>query len=321
MKKYFIYDSLLKLKFEKMIYSEVTEFLSKIPEDKLTFIHCWQKGQVDWLPIKEVEDFKTFFNKGLSVAPVNNIDLSEKTYVPGTTGIHRIEAIISHQIDLQATPNLETENLITENPQGSSLNQIPASSPTPEKGKLNLKLKPKISTNSSLAKSSSLSNNSEGLNSSVSTANSAIIQTPEVSLQTTTKPQTSAMEFSASSLEVSNAAEIREPTGRERRKHPRFEIKLRVIVTNKKNTFLTFTKDVSLGGLQLINEIPEYIFEGESEVFINGPNNKDSIKFKCKAIGDQQHKTRLQFEHSDAKLVEKLQLWIDLFIRPNAKAI
>jgi hypothetical protein len=112
-----------------------------------------------------------------------------------------------------------------------------------------------------------------------------------------------------------------EDGGAERRKFPRFDIKLRVIITNKKSTFLTTCKDVSVGGMLLAHTIPDKIFTNDEEVdvFISAPQGKESIQFRCIPRGDLQNKKRIEFIHKDTARMRTLATWINECIKPFAK--
>lgn len=106
------------------------------------------------------------------------------------------------------------------------------------------------------------------------------------------------------------------PQGAERRVHPRYEVKLRVIIKAEKNTFLTFTKDLSLGGLNLMSEVPEYIFKSEVEIYITAPDGKNMVMFKCSPVASQLGKSRLRFTNIQTEKQKILETWVNNYIKP-----
>lgn len=324
MKKYFLYDSQTKVQHQKLTIDEVANIFNQTLPSARENLYGWYKGQADWLPLREIQEFAFLY----SIEPRAefediNYDPTEKTQIPTFTGIYNLEKLVeTSQITYEKEPTLTiTQEIIKPEPVLApvSNNQVNTSisSPTKQKLELKIKIQPKVSTTQAIPQTQPITSSSVPVN-RVTPPESVNSVESNLSLNNIS-PLTSNPSVQQLTSE-SQALPEKELTGRERRKFTRYDVKLRVIITNKKNTFLTFTKDVSLGGLQLMNDIPEYIFQGESEVFISGPNNRDNIKFKCKAIGDNQHKSRLQFEDSDQVLLEKLQLWIDHIVKPQVKS-
>lgn len=97
----------------------------------------------------------------------------------------------------------------------------------------------------------------------------------------------------------------------EKRRFKRYTAKLKVIVSNKQKTFLSYSKNVSEGGILLENRIPKHMFNEESEVYISAPNRKEIIVFRCLPIGDDEHPNRLKFQHSQHEYIQKLKLWLE----------
>ncbi len=109
-----------------------------------------------------------------------------------------------------------------------------------------------------------------------------------------------------------------EKKGAERRAHPRFDIRLRVIIKSGKNTFLTYTNDVSLGGLSLVNDVPDYIFNTEAEIYISAPDNKNNLKLICSPVPSKMGKSRLMFTHVEEAKQKVLATWLHHVVRPAA---
>ena len=119
-------------------------------------------------------------------------------------------------------------------------------------------------------------------------------------------------------LENSQVVTEEELKGAERRLHPRFDIKLRVIIKSGKSTFLSYTQDVSLGGLSLINDVPEYIYNSEAEVYITAPDQKNNIMFTCSPVASRLGKSRLMFTKIEESKQKLLASWLQHFVKPNA---
>lgn len=97
----------------------------------------------------------------------------------------------------------------------------------------------------------------------------------------------------------------------EKRRFKRYTTKLKVIVSNKQKTFLSYSKNISEGGILLEDRIPKHMFNEESEVYISAPNRKEIIVFRCLPIGDDEHPNRLKFQQSQHEYIQKLKLWLE----------
>lgn len=122
-------------------------------------------------------------------------------------------------------------------------------------------------------------------------------------------------------IDFINEEPLAEPTSAEKRAHPRYEIRLRVIIKSGKSTYLTFTKDVSLGGLNLSNEVPEVIFNSEAEIYISAPDQKHKIMFTCVPVASHLGRSRLMFTDINEKKQKVLATWIEQYVQPQAKKV
>lgn len=95
------------------------------------------------------------------------------------------------------------------------------------------------------------------------------------------------------------------------RRYPRIKGRLRTIITNKSKAFMTFTKDISLGGIYVENLIPQDILNSEIEVYLSDPTGKKSILFRCLPVGDLKNPCRFSFAKADEKNIQKLSQWIN----------
>lgn len=96
----------------------------------------------------------------------------------------------------------------------------------------------------------------------------------------------------------------------ERRKSPRVKCRWRTIITNQRSAFLTYTRDLSVGGLQVDDPIPAHILSGPVEIYIIGPQKKESLLFNCTAISGQNEYYRFVFADETQKGHERLQSWL-----------
>lgn len=97
----------------------------------------------------------------------------------------------------------------------------------------------------------------------------------------------------------------------EQRRFKRYEARLKVIVSNKQKTFLSYSKNISEGGILVEDRIPNYMFNEESEIYISAPNKKEIIVFRCLPIGDEENPNRIKFQHSQDEYIEKLKIWLE----------
>lgn len=101
------------------------------------------------------------------------------------------------------------------------------------------------------------------------------------------------------------------------RRYPRINGRLRTIITNKAKAFMTYTKDISLGGIQTENIIPKDIINTEIEVYISDPSGKKSILFRCHPVGDQHNPNRFSFAKADEKNLQRLAQWLEDLEKTN----
>ena len=105
-----------------------------------------------------------------------------------------------------------------------------------------------------------------------------------------------------------------------KRRYPRIEGRLRTIITNRSKAFMTYTKDISLGGIQTESPIPKDIIATEIEVYISDPQGKKSILFRCHPVGDLANPNRFSFAKADEKNLQKLGQWLDDLEKMKANA-
>jgi hypothetical protein len=98
-------------------------------------------------------------------------------------------------------------------------------------------------------------------------------------------------------------------SGSERRRHPRYDIRFRVIIRNETLTFRTFTKDISMGGLSLENPIPEKLLEQKCQVFIGDLNSRENIRFMLSPT-ERADRRFFSFSGIEEAMSGKLAQWI-----------
>ena len=96
------------------------------------------------------------------------------------------------------------------------------------------------------------------------------------------------------------------------RKNPRFDLRIKVILSNKEKTFLSYTQNISLTGVLLEDVIPVDFFQNdETEIFISSPKKNEFLAFRCKPVGDQTSPRRFSFGEISQDALVKFQEWID----------
>lgn len=95
------------------------------------------------------------------------------------------------------------------------------------------------------------------------------------------------------------------------RRFPRHDVRLKVIISNKAKTFLSYTINVSMGGVMLEDSIPRDYFNSETEIFISSPKKNEFVAFRCIPVGDEQEPKRFSFGQISQSSLEKFQEWVD----------
>ncbi len=129
----------------------------------------------------------------------------------------------------------------------------------------------------------------------------------EKPVKETPKNKPAASPKASESLKTPTPAE----KARNEREHPRIKGRLRTIITNRERAFITYTRDISLGGVLLEHSIPDDLLKGSVDIFITAPTGKDSIVFRCQPIKNQSGQYRFSFMGVDAQNQEKLSSWLD----------
>ncbi|GEM_PF-3360065 len=98
----------------------------------------------------------------------------------------------------------------------------------------------------------------------------------------------------------------------EGRVSPRYDLRIKVILSNKEKTFLSYTQNISVTGVLLEDVIPVDFFQNEeSEIFVSSPKKNEFLAFRCKPVGDQSSPRRFTFGQISPEALTKFQDWID----------
>ncbi len=95
-----------------------------------------------------------------------------------------------------------------------------------------------------------------------------------------------------------------------KRKHKRIFVRFRCIIRSTTLTFRTFTKDISLGGVALEDEIPMELIGTECMIYISSSKAKKNLKFKI-ALTSRSVAKYFSFQEADATLLEELGQWLE----------
>lgn len=94
------------------------------------------------------------------------------------------------------------------------------------------------------------------------------------------------------------------------RKHPRYNIRFKVIIENDIITFRSFTSNISLGGIALEHSIPEKMLSSDCKIYISDLDNSETIMFKIKPIRRGTDYKYFNFEGLDEYFTQKLDAWL-----------
>lgn len=103
----------------------------------------------------------------------------------------------------------------------------------------------------------------------------------------------------------------------EKRKHHRISARYRCIIRSTTLTFRTFTKDISLGGVALEDEIPMDLIGTHCMIYISSSKINKNLRFKI-ILTSRSITKYFTFKDADQKLLEELKVWLDL--EKNIKA-
>lgn len=104
----------------------------------------------------------------------------------------------------------------------------------------------------------------------------------------------------------------------EKRKHPRVPLRVNVVVVHGKQSFRSYSKNVSRGGLLLEKKIPWSLPGQSCKVFLTNEETNERIEFTAKVISDSSNPFRIGFEDSENRFNSILQVWIEQAMKQAA---
>lgn len=96
----------------------------------------------------------------------------------------------------------------------------------------------------------------------------------------------------------------------DRRKDPRHNFKIEVVLVSKVRSYRTYSKNISVSGTMLVHEIPKDFLDKPFDLIIVNPFDPDPKKarllFKAKIVGDLIDARRLMFIEQDPAMTQRL---------------
>jgi len=107
-------------------------------------------------------------------------------------------------------------------------------------------------------------------------------------------------------------------TGSDRRRDTRHTYRIEVVLVSKTKSFRTHSKNISLSGTLLENEIPKEFLKKPFDLIILNPFETDPAKsrllFRAKIVGDLTDPRRLMFIEQDVEMTLKLDALLKAYI-------
>jgi hypothetical protein len=98
---------------------------------------------------------------------------------------------------------------------------------------------------------------------------------------------------------------------KENRVHPRAIIELKVVFITGNKSFRTKTKNVSLGGLKIVDPLPGYYFGKLVEIYLSSPDQKFFIKLKATILENEKSLTHIKFQSKNDIGFKHLSSWLE----------
>lgn len=115
-----------------------------------------------------------------------------------------------------------------------------------------------------------------------------------------------------------NADLKKKSDGAERRKDPRHNFKIEVVLVSKERSFRTHSQDISLSGTMLEKEIPRDFLNTPFDLILVNPfepnQTKARLLFKAKIVGDMTNPRRLMFIEQDATMTARLDALLKAYV-------
>lgn len=104
----------------------------------------------------------------------------------------------------------------------------------------------------------------------------------------------------------------------DRRRDSRVGFKIEIVLVSKLRSFRTYSKNISLSGTLLDNEIPKDFLDKPFDLIIVNPFETDPTKsrllFRAKIVGDLKDPRRLMFIEQDKHMTERLDALLKAYI-------
>jgi hypothetical protein len=73
--------------------------------------------------------------------------------------------------------------------------------------------------------------------------------------------------------------------------------------------------------LNLMSNVPEYIFNSDAEIYISAPDQKNSIMFTCSPVASHLGKSRMMFTKIEESKQKVLAAWLQHYVKPTADKV
>lgn len=99
------------------------------------------------------------------------------------------------------------------------------------------------------------------------------------------------------------------------RRHPRYNVRFKVIIENDVITFRTFTSNISISGVALEHAIPEKLLNNNCRIFISDLHKPETIAFTIKPVNRGNSDLKyFSFDNLDDNSVKKLESWLERLV-------
>ncbi len=96
----------------------------------------------------------------------------------------------------------------------------------------------------------------------------------------------------------------------DKRKHPRFDMELKAVFIVDKKSFRTKTLNISLGGIKIVDALPDYYFNRQIQVYLSSSDLKFSIKFEAELVHSKNSLSQIQFMSQNEISTKHLESWL-----------
>lgn len=119
-------------------------------------------------------------------------------------------------------------------------------------------------------------------------------------------------------IKTAQAAPETSAQGSDRRRDPRHNFKIEVVLVSKVRSFRTYSRDISLSGTMLEDEIPRDYLNLPFDLIIVNPFEPDPSKarllFRAKIVGDMTDPRRLMFIEQDVSMTLRLDALLKAYV-------